>query len=146
MRPETIATRQRLYLLARVVIVRHYRRELTLALVASRLGSSPRQLQRAFEQFGGTTFTEDLLARRMSVAAQLLVQQRSLRVEDVARLVGYSEAPHFAHAFRRRYGLSPARFRATALQATALRATALRAAAGDDTARRAAALQAGERP
>jgi AraC family transcriptional regulator, regulatory protein of adaptative response / methylphosphotriester-DNA alkyltransferase methyltransferase len=117
MRPETIASRQRLYLLARVVIVRHYRRELTLALVARRLGSSPRQLQRAFAQFGGTTFTEDLFARRMSVAAQLLVQQRSIRVDDVARLVGYSEAPHFAHAFRRRYGLSPARFRSAALAA-----------------------------
>jgi AraC-like DNA-binding protein len=131
MRPETIAARQRLYLLARVVIMRHYRRELTLVLVASRLGSSPRQLQRAFEQFGGTTFTEDLLARRMSVAAQLLLQQRSLRIEDVARLVGYSEGPHFAHAFRRRYGLSPARFRAAALEAAA---------------HRAAVLQAGERP
>jgi AraC-like DNA-binding protein len=151
MRPETIATRQRLYLLARVVIVRHYRRELTLALVVSRLSSSPRQLQRAFEQFGGTTFTEDLLARRMSVAAQLLVQQRSLRVEDVARLVGYSEAPHFAHAFRRRYGLSPARFRIAALEAaareaTARRAKALQAAAGETKAGRATALQAGERP
>ena len=117
MRPETIAMRQRLYLLARVVIMRHYRRELTLALVARGLGSSPRQLQRAFEQFGGTTFSEDLLARRMSVAAQLLVQQRSIRVEDVARLVGYSQAPHFARLFRRRYGLSPARFRAVAIQA-----------------------------
>jgi AraC-like DNA-binding protein len=117
MRSETMAARQRLYLLARVVILRHYRRELTLALVARGLGSSPRQLQRAFEQFGGTTFSEDLLARRMSVAAQLLVQQRSIRVDDVARLVGYSQGPHFARAFRRRYGLSPARFRAAALQA-----------------------------
>ena len=33
------------------------------------------------------------------------------RSRDVARLVGYRQAPHFARAFRRRYGLSPARFR-----------------------------------
>jgi AraC-like DNA-binding protein len=141
MRPETIATRQRLYLLARVVIMRHYRRELTLALVARGLGSSPRQLQRAFEQFGGTTFSEDLLARRMSVGAQLLVQQRSIRVDDVARLVGYSDAAHFARAFRRRYGLSPARFRAVAIEAAARRAGALRTTAG-----RSMALQAAELP
>jgi AraC-like DNA-binding protein len=32
-------------------------------------------------------------------------------VSDVARLVGYRQASHFAAAFRRRYGLSPARFR-----------------------------------
>ncbi len=141
MRPETIAARQRLYLLARVVIARHYRRELTLALVARGLGSSPRQLQRAFEQFGETSFSEDLLARRMSVGAQLLVQQRSIRVEDVARLVGYSQAPHFARAFRRRYGLSPARFRAVAIEAPTRQGGALHT-----TARRGTALQAGERP
>ena len=140
MRPETIAARQRLYLLARVVIARHYRRELTLALVARGLGSSPRQLQRAFEQFGETTFSEDLLARRMSVGAQLLVQQRSIRVEDVARLVGYSQAPHFARLFRRRYGLSPARFRAAALRAAAGQTAPARAPAP-----RAAAAQADER-
>jgi AraC-like DNA-binding protein len=39
-------------------------------------------------------------------------------VEDVARLVGYSQGPHFARAFRRRYGLSPGRFREAALQAS----------------------------
>jgi AraC-like DNA-binding protein len=33
----------------------------------------------------------------------------------VARLVGYRQPPHFALAFRRRYGLSPARFRERAV-------------------------------
>jgi AraC-like DNA-binding protein len=80
-RASTLSDRHRLYLLARVVVARHYRRPLTLAVVASALSSSPRQLQRA------------------------------IPVRDVARLVGYRQAPHFAGAFRRRYGLSPARFR-----------------------------------
>ena len=111
MRPETISARHRLYLLSQVIIARHYRRELTLEVVAKALASSPRQLQRAFEQFGETTFSEDLFARRMRVAAQLLLEQRSIPVADVARLVGYRQAGHFARAFRRRYGVSPARFR-----------------------------------
>jgi AraC-like DNA-binding protein len=117
MRDETMASRRRLYLLAQVVIARHYRRELTLEVVARGLGSSPRQLQRVFRQFGGSTFREDLLARRTAVGAQLLAQQRWIAVDHVARLVGYSEAPHFASAFRRRYGMSPARFREAALEA-----------------------------
>jgi AraC family transcriptional regulator of adaptative response / methylphosphotriester-DNA alkyltransferase methyltransferase len=117
MRAETASARRRLYLLARVVVVRHYRRQLTLVEVAHALACSPRQLQRAYAQFGETTFSEDLLARRMRVAAQLLLEQRHIPVEDVARLVGYSQGPHFARAFRRRYGLSPARFRRAALQA-----------------------------
>jgi AraC family transcriptional regulator of adaptative response / methylphosphotriester-DNA alkyltransferase methyltransferase len=110
-RSDTLRTRHRLYLLARVVVARHYRRELTLPVVAQALSSSPRQLQRAYAQFGESTFQEDLLARRMAAAAQLLIEQRAIPVRDVAHLVGYRQAPHFAQAFRRCYGLSPARFR-----------------------------------
>lgn len=116
MRSETIETRRRLYLLARVVIARHYRQPLTLAGVAEALSSSPRQLQRAYAQFGEISFQEDLRARRMTVAAELLIEQRAIPVRDVARLVGYRQAPHFALAFRRRYGLSPASFREQAIE------------------------------
>ena len=121
MHPGTALARRRLYLLARVVVARHYRRRLTLPVLAAALASSPRQLQRAYEQFGDMTFHEDLLARRMAAAAQLLSDQPALAVRDVARLVGYRQAPHFAKAFRRRYGLNPAHFRA---QARRHRATA----------------------
>jgi AraC family transcriptional regulator, regulatory protein of adaptative response / methylphosphotriester-DNA alkyltransferase methyltransferase len=110
-RSGTLDTRHRLYLLARVVIARHYRQPLTLVGVAEALSCSPRQLQRAYAQFGESTFEEDLRARRMSAAAELLIEQRAIPVRDVARLVGYRQAPHFAAAFRRRYGLSPADFR-----------------------------------
>jgi AraC-like DNA-binding protein len=117
MHPETVATRRRLYLLARVGVARHYRRELTLAAVARALASSPRQLQRAYSQFGEVSFREDLHARRMAAAADLLAEQRSIPVSAVARLVGYRHASHFARAFRRHYGVPPARFRERALQA-----------------------------
>jgi AraC-like DNA-binding protein len=110
-RPATVSERRRLYLLARATVARHYRRELTLRALARTLASSPRQLQRAYAQFGRTTFREDLFARRMAAAAELLLEQRSLPVREVALLVGYRQASHFARAFRRRYGLSPARFR-----------------------------------
>jgi len=112
MRPSTLAERRRLYLLARATIARHYRRPLTLEHVARALASSPRQVTRVYAQFGQTTFREDLLTRRMRAAAQLLVEQQSIPVRDVARIVGYRQAPHFAKAFRGRYGLSPAAFRA----------------------------------
>jgi AraC family transcriptional regulator, regulatory protein of adaptative response / methylphosphotriester-DNA alkyltransferase methyltransferase len=110
-RAHTIRERQRLYLLARVVIERHYRRPLTLDVVAKALATSPRQLQRAYAQFGESTFHEDLVRKRMAAAAELL-SQPAIPVRDVAHLVGYRQPPHFAQAFRRRYGVSPARFRA----------------------------------
>jgi AraC family transcriptional regulator, regulatory protein of adaptative response / methylphosphotriester-DNA alkyltransferase methyltransferase len=116
-RAETLAARRTLYLRARLIVARHYRRQLTLEVLAAALASSPRQLQRAYAQFGDTTFSEDLIARRMTAAAQLLVEQRSIAIADVARLVGYRQAQHFARVFRRRYGVAPARFRSAALQA-----------------------------
>ena len=115
MRSDTHDTHHRLYLLARVVVARHYRQPLTIETVAAAVSSSPRQLQRLYAQFGETTFKEDLHTRRMTAAAELLVEQRAIPVRDVARLVGYRQAPHFARAFRRRYGLSPVRFREQAV-------------------------------
>jgi AraC-like DNA-binding protein len=109
-RAHTLKEHRRLYLQARLVIERHYRKALTVPIVARALATSPRQVQRAYERFGESTFREDLLARRMRAAAELLVQP-AIPVGDVARLVGYRQSSHFAKAFRSRYGISPARFR-----------------------------------
>ncbi len=107
---DTASERRRLFLLARVIVARHYRHPLTVAAVARAISTSPRGLQRAYAQFG-YSFREDLLTRRMSVAAQLLAEQRAIAVGDVARIVGYRSAASFAAAFRRRYGVAPAAFR-----------------------------------
>ena len=112
MRPSTVEQRRHLYLQARVVIARHYRGPLTLDAVARALASSPRQLSRAFSQFGEIGFHEELSKRRLTVAAQLLIEQPAIPVRDVARLVGFRQASHFARAFRGRYRLTPAAFRA----------------------------------
>ncbi len=110
MRPHTFRERRRLYLLARVVIMRCYSTSLTLASVAKLLTSSPRQLQRAFAQFGEGTFRDDLRAWRMAAAAELLAQP-TIRVRDAAREVGYRQPTHFARVFRSHYGVPPSTFR-----------------------------------
>jgi AraC family transcriptional regulator, regulatory protein of adaptative response / methylphosphotriester-DNA alkyltransferase methyltransferase len=111
---DTLAARRRLYLLSRVVVARNFRRRLTLAQVAAAVSSSPRQVQRAYAQFGELSFHEDLRGRRLAAAAQLLAEQPAIPVATVARLVGYNQPAHFAAAFRRRFGLAPALFRARA--------------------------------
>ncbi len=112
MKTDPLESRRTLYLHARLLVHRHYRRPLTLETVADALAVSSRQITRVYAQFGQLTFHEDLLGRRLSVAAQLLVEQPSIPVRDVARLVGFSQAPSFATAFRRRYGRGPSEFRA----------------------------------
>ncbi len=110
-RPRTLKDRHRLYLLARVAIKRHYRSPLTITAVARALASSPRQLQRAYAQFSDSTFHEDLTARRMDAAAELL-SKPAIPVREVARRAGYCHQSHFARAFPQRYGVSPSAFRA----------------------------------
>ncbi len=46
------------------------------------------------------------------IAAAELMSKPSISMRDVARMVGYSQPPHFARAFRRCYGVSPSVFRA----------------------------------
>lgn len=104
--------RRRLREAACALIARHYRRALTLERVALALGVSVRELQRAFAA-AGTTFAEELRRARLAAAAELLAGQ-PIPVGDVALLVGYREAAWFASVFRRRYGLTPARYRAAA--------------------------------
>ena len=86
MHHDTVLARRRLYLLARVVVARHYRRRLTLPVVAGALASSPRQLQRAYAQFGEITFHEDLFSRcgtwrtSLATARRLTSRRRSAAV------------------------------------------------------------------
>jgi AraC-like DNA-binding protein len=121
-RVRTYHEHRRLYLQARMVVDRHYAKRLTVTVIARALATSPRQLQRAYERFGERTFREDLTARRMRAAAELLTQP-AIAVGEVARLVGYRQPSHFAKAFRARYGVSPARFRAELLALRRARAS-----------------------
>lgn len=122
MRPTTVERRHWLYLQARATIARHYMAPLTQATVARALASSPRQIGRVYAQFGHVSFHQDLLRRRLTVAARLLSEQPQMPVREVAWRVGFRQAPHFAKAFRARYGLTPMRFRAQARRARVSRA------------------------
>jgi AraC-like DNA-binding protein len=51
------------------IVVRHYRRPLTVAVVARTLASSPRQVQRAFDEVGETSFSAYLREDCVALAA-----------------------------------------------------------------------------
>lgn len=80
-----------------------------LADVAGELATSPRQLERAFAA-AGTTF-RDALARVRVERAAIMLEDREKTVAEIAAAVGYRQPAHFAKAFRRVLGLSPAEYR-----------------------------------
>jgi AraC family transcriptional regulator of adaptative response / methylphosphotriester-DNA alkyltransferase methyltransferase len=57
------------------IVLRHYRRPLTVAVVARALASSRRQLQRAYDEVGRTSFSTYLREVRLRNAAELLARQ-----------------------------------------------------------------------
>ncbi len=109
-REATVQLLAETYVRAHAVVERGYRQRLSLASVARLLAVSPRQLERAYDEIGLTTFGAHLRTVRLRNAADLLAHQ-PLTVTDVARLVGYRQPSHFVKAFRRRYGTTPGAYR-----------------------------------
>jgi transcriptional regulator GlxA family with amidase domain len=97
---------------AAVVVAARYRTRLTVAQVAHALGCSPRALQRAYAA-AHTSFSEELSRVRLRAAAELLGGQ-TVSVDVVARLAGFAGGASLAAAFARRYGVTPAQYRAAA--------------------------------
>ena len=129
-RERTLRSRRRLHSLCSAYVSSHYRERVTLALAARELGSSQRELQRAYADAGGESFAEQLRRCRLEAAAALLAEQPAIEVRDVARLCGYAGGPALARAFARCYGLAPLRFRQRALAAAAASASARDSTAG----------------
>lgn len=76
---------------------------------ARRTGVSSRTLTRAFEADTGHGFRAWTAAARAQRAVALLAE--GLRIEDVARQVGYRSASAFTAAFRRVTGMTPGAYR-----------------------------------
>lgn len=110
MRDGTAERRAELYREAVGMIEREYANDLQLTVVAHRLATSRRQLQRAFAEAGGTSFREQLARVRMRHARELLAAE-ALPVRIVAARVGYQQPAQFAKSFRRHHGAAPTGYR-----------------------------------
>lgn len=111
-RPATVRHRTNLFQEACAIVEIEFASELSLDEIARRVASSRRQLQRAYNEIGRTTFRDHLTSVRMERAAELL-RTRALTVREVAHQVGYRQPAQFAKAFRRHHGLAPSDYRAT---------------------------------
>lgn len=110
-RASTVQRRRILFAEAREAIGRRYGDpDISLASVAHEIATSRRQLQRAFAEVGGTSFSRELQRVRMQRAADLLLHA-PMAVQAVASAVGYRQPAQFAKVFRRHYGTAPSAFR-----------------------------------
>lgn len=89
--------------------------QLSVDVVARRMGISSRYLQRILET-SGISFTERVNELRLQKAFALLIEPRllPLRISDIALQAGFSDISYFNRLFSSRFGRSPSSARASA--------------------------------
>lgn len=109
----------RTHTLGRAVLARvteyidaHLERPLSVLALARVAGQSPWHFAKAFRATTGAPPHAYITARRME-RALVLLQQTTLPVRRVARLVGFESLSHFRASFRRAWGESTAVYRRT---------------------------------
>lgn len=85
---------------------------LSAAMVAERLGVTPRYVHFLLEE-SGRTFSEHVLVRRLQlVEAQLSdVEKRNLKISAIARHAGFTDMSYFNRCFRSHFGDTPSGYR-----------------------------------
>lgn len=104
-----IASRDRLGELADYV-TSNLERDLSVPLLAKRLGLSPRQLTRLCRSELDRSPAAIVLQLRLDESRRRLLEP-SAGVEQVAASIGFASADAFRRAFERRFGLNPSAFR-----------------------------------
>ena len=92
-------------------LLAHLNTDVRLTTLAAEVGLSPFHFARAFKASVGLAPHQYVSEMRLETARTLLTATtRSLT--DIALSLGYDSSSHFSNAFRRRFAISPSRFRA----------------------------------
>ena len=84
--------------------------DLSLDTVCSKLGVSNSYFSSMFKKESGSSFITYLTDYRMQQAVRLLLETEEKSYE-IAEHVGYEDANYFSYVFKRRYGMSPSKYR-----------------------------------
>ena len=88
-----------------------YNKELNLDLVAENAGMSKYYMCKEFHKKYGISPGKYLKELRISQACRLLTSNSDYTIEDIARMVGYSNNNYFGKVFKASKGITPDRFR-----------------------------------
>lgn len=88
----------------------HYKEDLSLQQIAAKFYLSREYISRKFKQQFGLNWSEYLGRQRMN-SAKLLLQNPSLRLAQVAEMVGYQDEKYFSKVFKKMEGMTPGEYR-----------------------------------
>ena len=88
----------------------HFSEDLSVAILADRLGMSPAYLSTLFKKETGLTLSDYIENIRME-KAKVLLQNDNLKMQEVAQSVGYRNANYFTTVFKKTFGMYPSEYR-----------------------------------
>ncbi|MNC08881.1 putative response regulatory protein [compost metagenome] len=91
-------------------ILGHIDKPLNLNEIGNLVHLHPVYLSKYYKQETGENLSSFLLAQRMEKAAKLL-EESSLHVVDISKMVGYKKTQHFIKLFKEQYGTTPYQYR-----------------------------------
>jgi AraC-like DNA-binding protein len=97
---------------ARKYIDEHSREELSLKKVAKAVNMNANHLSENFKQVTGINFVEYVARTRLKIACDLL-QNRHMRISEIAFAAGFQSLSQFNRVFKKFAGRSPTQYRAT---------------------------------
>lgn len=97
---------------AKEILICHLDNPPSLLVLARQVGLNDYKLKLGFRQVFGTTVFGYLHAHRMEQARQLLVEKQ-MKVQEVAKVVGYASPSRFTAAFKRKFGVNPSAYLAS---------------------------------
>ncbi|MBQ7642665.1 MAG: helix-turn-helix transcriptional regulator [Clostridia bacterium] len=91
------------------LINQHFTEDITLESTAKQLFVTPQYLSSQFAKIAKITFTEYLNDKRLSYAANLLLNDKC-NVTEACFASGYSNLSHFIRQFKKKYNKTPGKF------------------------------------
>ena len=84
--------------------------DLSVEMICRQLHMSPAYFSTMFKKETGQTYVAYLTEVRLNKAVELLNETND-KTYVIARKVGYQEQNYFSYVFKKKYGLSPSKFR-----------------------------------
>jgi two-component system response regulator YesN len=85
-------------------------KNLSMSMVAEHFNFSSAYFSKLYKHITGENFVKYVLKRKLLRGVELL-QDENLKINDIARMVGYWSPSYFIREFRKMYGITPAEYR-----------------------------------
>ncbi|MEP7195196.1 MAG: AraC family transcriptional regulator [Saprospiraceae bacterium] len=95
---------------AKTILLSNFRDPSKLPEIAKQVGLNEYQLKVGFKEIYGNSPYQYVLDYKLEIARQLLSKQE-MQVNEVADKIGYTNVSHFITAFKRKYGITPKKYK-----------------------------------